>query len=109
MTVRGEYQGREVVLWVSLLSGLETISVDRREVSRKRSFGLSTAHELSAAGIDVERGVARLLPLGLDLRGRETVLATFRHPKAALLSSLLLLLLALSVFVAVFLGWRRFS
>lgn len=89
LTVKGDYQGREVALWASMVSGMEIISVDGREVSRKRSYGLSSTHDLPAAGIDIDRGVVKAFPLRLELRKKDELVATFKHPRAMLILMLL--------------------
>lgn len=94
LTVKGNYQGREVVLWASMVSGMEIISVGGREVSRKRGFALSTIHDLSAAGIGIDRGVVKT-PCTLELRSKDELLATFKHPTAARILILLVGLMAL--------------
>jgi hypothetical protein len=60
--VHGEIEGHRVALWGSLVSGLEIISFDGREVSRRRSFRLSTDHDVSIPELGVTKAVVRLLP-----------------------------------------------
>ena len=102
LTVKGDYQGQEVVLWASMISGMEIISIGGREVSRKRSFRFATTHDLSAAGIDVDRGIVRMLPLRLELRRNDEVVATLKHPTAMLI---LVLLVGLGALMGVLVGY----
>jgi hypothetical protein len=83
-TVKGDYEGKEVVLWASMISGTDIISVSGREVSRKRSLGFSTSHDLSNAGLDADIGVVKA-PCTLELHRKGKLVATFKHPTAALL------------------------
>jgi|SRR5688572_20976591 len=85
VTIEGDYQGRRLAAWTSLLSGLEIVSVDGREVSRKRSFGLSTVHEVSVEGLDVDRVVVKVLPLRMELQKANAAVATFTHPRGMLI------------------------
>lgn len=90
LRVKGDYQGQEVVLLANVMTGSEIISVGSREVSRKRSFGLSTTHDLSTAGLDVDVGVVKSFPLRLELHKKGEVVATFKHPTAIFILVLLL-------------------
>ena len=92
MTVTGNFEGHDVVLSASMISGLETITVDGREVSRKRSFGLKTAHDLSRSGVGIDAAVVKTFPLRLELQRGGQVVATFRHPRALLLLLMLVVL-----------------
>ncbi|HUE89357.1 MAG TPA: hypothetical protein VMO26_25030 [Vicinamibacterales bacterium] len=91
MTVTGNFDGHDVVLWASMITGLETITIDGREMSRKRSFGLQTTHDLSSSGVDVDAAVVKILPLRLELRKRGAVVATFKHRLGLLLPLLAVL------------------
>ena len=83
LTVKGDHNGKEVALWVSMISGLEVISVEGREVSRKRNLGFSTNHDLSQAGIDADMGVVKI-PCTLELHRQGKLVATFKHPTVIL-------------------------
>jgi hypothetical protein len=80
-TVRGNFQGRSVVLWASVVTGLETISVNGVEVSRKRGFGLWSTHDLSGGPFDeVNRAVVSAMPgLRLVLQRNGEVVASFEN------------------------------
>ncbi len=75
IVLKGQFEGREVLLSASTFSGLETLSVDGHEVSRCRSFRFKTTHDLSASGLGVDCGVVRIIPsFRLELRrGGESV------------------------------------
>ena len=79
MTVTGDYDGHKIVLFASMLSGLETITVDGREVSRKRSFGTSTTHDLSDSGLPLDAAVVKVLPLRIELQKGGRTVATLTH------------------------------
>jgi hypothetical protein len=96
LTIEGTYEGRHVVLWASMVSGLEIISVDGREVSRERKFGFSTVHDLSSAGIGIEVGVVKGFPLRLELHKGDATLATFTHPYGRLILILVVIMSVLA-------------
>jgi hypothetical protein len=100
-TVRGDYEGKEVALWVSMISGMEIISVEGREVSRKRSLGFSTNHDLSNAGVDADVGVVKV-PCTLELHRQGKLVATFKHPTA---TRLLLVVSGIAAVVTVMVLW----
>ena len=101
LLVQAWTEGKEVVLWASMISGMEIISVGGREVSRKRSFGFSTSHDLSAAGIDADRGVVKI-PCTLELHRKGELVARFKHPTATLI---MWLPPSVAVLVALVVAW----
>jgi hypothetical protein len=103
-TVKGDYEGKEVVLWASMISGMEVISVDGREVSRKRSLGFSTSHDLSAAGMDADLGVVKI-PCTLELHSKGKLVARFKHPAATLMMWLPSSVATLVVLLALVIAW----
>jgi hypothetical protein len=81
--VTGEIQGHSIVLWGSMISGLETISIDGHEVSRRRSYRNTTNHDVSIPELGVTKVVVRLLPiLSMKLYRSSELVATFGNPWA---------------------------
>ena len=86
--VDGEFEGRRFSLWAdpNPLSGVEILSVDGVEVSRKRSGCFSTHHELSVPSLGITGAVFRGFPrMQLELYRDANRVARFGNPWAVVL------------------------